>query len=732
MDDIPIFSGQKKELDSWVTCGQFISAFENFAHYNNFTEEEIKDFCLSKLSESARELFLKNSDKSWNELKILMFEKFPVKLTIREKVDIRKGLQQLDTESIDDFYRRCLQAQYFVSDDDVRDSGFEREVLLHFLIGLSPFIRDLVLAAKCSSTVEYINEAKKYVQVIKEEVVVPDVNVKIEKVDPYYEDFDYKSQYDAYGNYFTSEFVYEEVDNEDTKQKKQKKTKFPKSEMVDDLERRTCKECNKIYTSFKLMKFHMKNMHPDCPLPDHPGKQPSTCKQCNKTFKSEQYLNMHIARKHSTVDENIKCTECEKTFKEKYLFLTHMSKMHTGTENTWRCSLCDVAMTIKVKEQHQKKKHIQCNVCHLSYVHRYKHFKRLHSKSNACLYCEFIGLDENALQLHLSENHQQDRWKKCDICSENFDSRDLLLEHMEKVHSNLKQTCEFCKEVCLSIKDLAMHIASKHCTRTAEKGFLCLYCNSTTKKRASNMGYHIMNKHFNQPFYKCDECNMGFDGKEFRDSHMRYHHVSEKLFQCEVCAKDFKTLQLLKKHIKVVHEKHEKAFCKICHQTYKNEDSLRNHLRSAHVAPEERQKFMCDDCGKSFLSKQIFLDHSLTHLSDKELEKYKMPCPYPGCDYIAVRKANLKKHTERIHEKRKDHQCTICFAAFYSKYRLAEHTNGVHLNLKPFQCDLCGFTTAYKSTLGEHKRVSHGTQGKWRQGSSTPKNVSIPSSSVYI
>ena len=160
-------------------------------------EVEIKDFCLSKLTESARELFLKNFEKSWNELKILMFEKFPVKLTIREKVDIRKGLQQLDTESIDDFYRRCLQALYFVSDDDVRDSGFEREVLLHFLIGLSPLIRDLVLASKCSSTVDYINEAKKYVQVIKEEIVVPipDVNIKVE-VDPYVEEYDYKSQYD--------------------------------------------------------------------------------------------------------------------------------------------------------------------------------------------------------------------------------------------------------------------------------------------------------------------------------------------------------------------------------------------------------------------------------------------------------------------------------------------------------------------------------------------------------
>ena len=271
-----------------------------------------------------------------------------------------------------------------------------------------------------------------------------------------------------------------------------------------------------------------------------------------------------------------------------------------------------------------------------------------------------------------------------------------------------------------------MHIASKHCTRTSEKGYLCLYCNLTTQIRASNMGYHIMNKHFNQPFYKCEECNKGFDRKELMDCHMRHYHVTERLFQCEICAKDFKTLHLLRKHIKNIHEKHEKAICKICHQSYKSEENLKIHIKTVHTAPEERQKFMCDDCGKSFLSKQQFLNHSITHLSDKELEQHKMPCPYPDCDYIAMRKVNLKKHTERVHEKRKDHQCTICFAAFYNKHRLAEHTNGVHLNLKPFQCDLCGFASAYRSTLGEHKRVSHGTQGKWRQRSDTPRNLPMP------
>ena len=121
MDSIPIFSGEKDELTSWITCGQFISSIEDFAHNSDFTEGQIKEFCFSKLSDAALELFQKNFEKSWNELKSILFENFPVKLTIREKVEVRKGLQQSDSESVDDFYQRCLQAQYLVSDDVIRD-----------------------------------------------------------------------------------------------------------------------------------------------------------------------------------------------------------------------------------------------------------------------------------------------------------------------------------------------------------------------------------------------------------------------------------------------------------------------------------------------------------------------------------------------------------------------------------------------------------------------------------
>ena len=190
MDEIPIFSGGKSELDSWMTCGQFLSMIEDHAKENDYTEEQLKELCLYRSSDSALELLQKYQDQSWTDLKKMLFEEFPVKLTIRDKVEIRKKLQQQESESVDEFYQRCIQAQYLVS-DDTRDIGFEREVLLHFLIGLAPFIRDLVLASKCSSTNEYIKEAKKYAQIVKEEPIEADIKLETE----FEEEYDVKEDY---------------------------------------------------------------------------------------------------------------------------------------------------------------------------------------------------------------------------------------------------------------------------------------------------------------------------------------------------------------------------------------------------------------------------------------------------------------------------------------------------------------------------------------------------------
>ena len=601
MEDIPIFSGEKTELDSWLTCGRFLSIIEDHVNMNNLTEEQMKGLCFSKLSNGALELFQNHSDQSWYEIKNLLFEKFPVNMSIRDKVEVRKKLQQQESESIDDFYIRCIQAQYLVS-DDMKDVGFEREVLLHFLIGLSPLIRDLVLATKCCSTTEYIKEAKKYTKMYKEEP--PEVNVKIE-VDPFYEEYDAKnpleefSQYDSYGNN-----IYQEN----------------QEEIIKPL----------IFENIDQKKFE--------------------CSLCGKVTSTNGKLKLHMQTIHK------KCAKCGKTF-----------------------------------------------------VDKEKHYQKFHSELK-CKFCEFICKDNATLKVHLKEKHNKNMgWSNCRICNEVLKSKKSRMEHEEQEHSHLKQTCEICNEVCLSIHFLTKHIVNKHCTNNPEGKIMCYYCN----KDYSGSGllvYHILNRHFNQPLHPCSVCGKGFDTKSTLKIHMQARHNVERNYQCDKCPKTFKTLTSLNIHSKNMHKESENLECKDCGKLFRNKMFLRNHQLSKHSENTTKTKIVCDDCGKSFAQKQSFLDHSLTHLTEEEKEQKKLSCQFSGCDYSTLRKPLLETHIKRVHERKKNFQCSLCPKSFFSKGHFEEHTNGVHLNLKPFQCEKCEFATAYRTILREHNKVAHGNQ----------------------
>ena len=90
-----------------------------------------------------------------------------------------------------------------------------------------------------------------------------------------------------------------------------------------------------------------------------------------------------------------------------------------------------------------------------------------------------------------------------------------MKRHEEKVHGHLKQTCDICNEVCLSIRLLASHVAKIHCIKDSKGRYVCTYCSVSKRKEYRALSYHIMNKHFDQPNYRCNKCNKGFDDGSF-------------------------------------------------------------------------------------------------------------------------------------------------------------------------------------------------------------------------
>ena len=183
MDRIPVFNGEYEQISTSLTCGQFLNMIENVALEQKLTDLQILELCLSKVSGKVLDYWLNldsaGADRSWTLQKNTLMTEFGTKLGIKEKVEIRKNLQQNQSESVENFYDRCVHAQYLVS-NDIKDETFDREVLLHFLVGLIPSIRDLVLSQDNSNystpwptPQDYIQEAKKHFQkiIVKNEPV---------------------------------------------------------------------------------------------------------------------------------------------------------------------------------------------------------------------------------------------------------------------------------------------------------------------------------------------------------------------------------------------------------------------------------------------------------------------------------------------------------------------------------------------------------------------------------
>ena len=64
-----------------------------------------------------------------------------MQINLIDKFNIRKSLRQLQSESVSEFFERCILAQFAITDDDDtfwRDPMFERDVALNFLLGLRP------------------------------------------------------------------------------------------------------------------------------------------------------------------------------------------------------------------------------------------------------------------------------------------------------------------------------------------------------------------------------------------------------------------------------------------------------------------------------------------------------------------------------------------------------------------------------------------------------------------
>ena len=260
--------------------------------------------------------------------------------------------------------------------------------------------------------------------------------------------------------------------------------------------------------------------------------------------------------------------------------------------------------------------------------------------------------------------------------------------------------------------------------------------------------------HWDQRNYKCEECGKLFKTQRYLSFHVRIH-TDEKPFVCQVPGCEYKSCfsANLQQHMQRVHQanpdwpkrkpRKSMAFydsseldfkCPFdgCTKAYNNVHSLTQHKRFAHTdtrfkcdwpgcdysAPRRSQikvhqisvhsdqyDFECGECGKKFKLKLQLNAHMKTHSGEKPEKRFE--CSWPGCPYKCARRSHLDVHMH-VHTGERNFPCDWpqCGKSFKVKQKLIEHMR-IHNNIRPYVCHWpgCHYRCYTSSNLKLHLKV---------------------------
>ncbi|GAB0094060.1 hypothetical protein DMENIID0001_092810 [Sergentomyia squamirostris] len=213
---------------------------------------------------------------------------------------------------------------------------------------------------------------------------------------------------------------------------------------------------------------------------------------------------------------------------------------------------------------------------------------------------------------------------------------------------------------------------------------------------------HRATKHEDSKETICSICNHEFSTKQNLKRHIEDIHEKgekskdDKAFQCSQCDLSFKNHYYLTKH-QGIHTSKKKNVCPICGQEYSTKQNLRRHIEDIHDKVKKskgKESYQCNMCEMMFKNHYFLTKHRAIHHTSR-----KNVCPH--CNQVYSTKQNLRRHVEDIHEKLRNHLCTICGKGFAQITTLKSHYN-VHSKIK-FQCDICGKRFKTEVYLKLHK-----------------------------
>ena len=690
MEDLPLehankiknisFSGKIKEDDNCPTVMQFLKYVIEDSSIAN--DEDKKYLAIQHSTGFAKDFMESHINQNWKSFKKLLLNKFKCKLTLKEKIDLRRYLIQRQNECCEDFHERCVKWQFLLCDDHV-DSVYGRDILINFVSGLKEEIykklvhnnniSDLELCVKLAIEIEQKltpNIFSDAYTSYKAEIEFKDIKTEVVTHD---EDTEYNNAY---------EYLDENIKVEENDKQLFVQTFEEENGIVDndedyfstDQEDNAGSDFEPTEEDFALVKkenpirtyatVHEGVMY-ECEIPG-----------CGKQMNRKYNINKHMKKAHSAYS----CDFCSKTFKTNMLLQRHLLNAHDdqntskndGSEIAKKCQFCDKVLVNKLTAL---KRHIDIN-------HPDK--KDLVPELQP-IYCDICPNKKG-------KNHKTNF--RVDGKSTNECELSLAL-HKAFVH---------CKNDPNNSKDSKKRGTTRESRKRIRNNLLCHICNKSFSKQ--NLEKHIKVDHFNVKLPTCEQCGSTFTSDYLLRSHNNNGSTSKCNGICEYCGMKFKNqANKLKAHIAKVHTVKKPPLvtvfpCEKCGKIFNQKVNLQAHLLS-HI---EGNHVVCDMCGKGFKYEQLLKSHKETHMPKT------IKCIFDNCECMFSSKPRLNAHLSRIHKKSVKNErfyCDECPKVTKTKTLLNQHIKVVHRGERPFQCPKCDYDAAYKVTLNEHIATVH-------------------------
>ncbi|KAL9929388.1 hamlet isoform 2-T2 [Glossina fuscipes fuscipes] len=163
-----------------------------------------------------------------------------------------------------------------------------------------------------------------------------------------------------------------------------------------------------------------------------------------------------------------------------------------------------------------------------------------------CEVCEKDFLELERLDDHLvTAHHFRKEEFTCELCSQRFSHRPLLLKHRALVHNEVrKYPCENCTKVFCDPSNLQRHIRRRH---IGARSHACPECGKTFAT-SSGLKQH-KNIHYSVKLYQCEFCLKAYTQFSNLCRHRRMHADCRVQIKCNNCGQGgFNSVASLSKH----------------------------------------------------------------------------------------------------------------------------------------------------------------------------------------